>query len=124
MKPIVATHSETLESQGFSIVQGEKGPIVDSSFNGIHLSIFPRGHGDDSGAYNIVFCAEKPDGSPDFGKIINSSIIDLRPDDVEEVAATYVTRLRSGIKPEEMFRDQQEANRRMMMGEFEKLKNR
>ncbi len=94
--------------KGYVIRNGEKGPIVDSSYNGIHLSIFPNPH--DSRSFEVHFTTELEGGGPDFSHMLNSSIIDGTAEDIGEMADTYVRRMRGGVKIDDMFRDIEDAN--------------
>ncbi len=109
---------------GYTVRQGKLGPIVDGSHNGIHLAIFPCGRVKGDTAYEIHFTAETPDGKPDWERDFNSTSIDLTPDDVEEAADIYMRRLKSGVKPEDMFRDQEEVDIDAMRELYEKFKNK
>src|SRR3989344_797381 len=66
--------------------------------NGIHMMIRPQnvkgGNPFPIAAYEVIFHGT--------------------PDDLEEMAFTYATRLKNGVRPEDMFQDMQEASRKAM----------
>lgn len=96
-------------------------PVADGSWNGNHLSIFPSPYGV---GYEVHITKEKPEGGPDFSQNLNSIVIDAGADDVPEVADTYMRRLVSGMKPEDMFRDIEEASLSSMQQLFESTKKK
>lgn len=124
MKPIIATNNGSAQDKGYTVREGRKGPIVDGSHNGLHLAIFPRDLVENDTAYEIHITAETADGNPDWSRDFNSTLIDISPADVEEAASMYMRRLKMGIKPEDMFRDQGEANEAAMREIYESMKKR
>lgn len=81
---------------------------------GIHLTVAP--HSIDSGETLgwEVFLWGDDDGKPDTSKALETMVLDGGPEDQEEIADVYARRLDAGVKPENIFQDTIEANRRMM----------
>ena len=77
-----------VQDMGFIVRQGEKGPIIDGSYKGIHLAIFPQPQ--DSTSYEVHITGETSDGKPDWSSDFNSTVIDAAPDDIEEAADMYM----------------------------------
>lgn len=109
----------SVPDRGFIIRQGERGPIVDGSFNGVHLTIFPRPY--DPISYEVHITAETPDGKPDFSKDFNSMLIDASSDDIGEAADMYMRRLQSGVDPKDIFKPETEAQTKVFKEAFERL---
>jgi len=124
MKPIIATNDGSAQDKGYVVRESEKGPIIDGSHNGLHLTMFPRNLVKNDTAYEIHITAETADGNPDWSKDFNSTLMDISPADVEEAASMYMGRLKMGIKPEDMFRDQEEADEASMREIYESLKKK
>ena len=124
MKPIIATNGGSAQDKGYTVRQSENGPIIDGSHKGLHLTMFPRNLVKNDKAYEIHITAEKADGMPDWSKDFNSTLMDIAPADVEEAASMYMRRLKMDIKPEDMFRDQEEANEASMRELYENMKKR
>lgn len=122
MKPVIAHGSGGQKDRGFTVRWGKNGPVVDGSHGGVHLAIFPRRLVKDDKAYEVHITTETPEGNPDWGHTFNSIVLDIKPEDVEEVADTYMRRLRDGVPPTELFRDIEEANIIAMREVWEKLR--
>jgi len=52
MKPIIATNGGSVQDKDYTVREGKKGPIIDGSYKGLHLSIFPRALVENDTAYN------------------------------------------------------------------------
>ena len=86
--------------------------------NGIHMMIRPQnvkgGNPFPIAAYEVIFQGENEKAERDDTKLLYTFIVDGTPDDLEEMAFTYATRLKNGVRPEDMFQDMQEASRKAM----------
>ena len=82
--------------------------------NGIHLTVAPHNVGPDGKqmlGWEVYFWGDNK-GKIDTSHALESIVLDGGPDDLEEIADTYARRLDSGVKPEDMFTDIYEENRK------------
>ncbi|MBI4062414.1 hypothetical protein HY410_00675 [Candidatus Gottesmanbacteria bacterium] len=92
--------------------------------DGVHLRVVPHVVGDGFYGYEVQLFRDNGKGEPDtLHGIIDICPVDGKPDDLEEIADTYGRRLFSGVKPEEMFRDIEEANLEAMRRMSEQMRN-
>jgi hypothetical protein len=93
--------------------------VARAHHNGAHL-VVKR----DADGFELSLWGENEDGSIDSSKPLNDSYLTGQADDMEEVAHTFASRLASGISPEKMFTDIEEADRAHAKNLVEMLKKK
>lgn len=122
MKPVIAHGQQSDKDKGYTVFQGERGPVVTGSHRDLLLTIFPRQLAGDKDVYEVHITTKTPDGRPDWSNDLNSTVLDLPRESLEEAADTYMRRLRNNISPQDIFRDQEEENFSAMLEMSRSLK--
>ena len=104
--------------------QGAKRKIAYADAGGVHLSIAPNDLLYPQSGYEVYVFADDGKGNPDTSKVLNSTIVDGTLEDLPEMADTYSSRLAHGVKPEDLFRDIEEADMEFMREYLRGLKEK
>ncbi len=81
--------------------------------DGVHLLIHPDPVENHDRTFSgwIVDLYGDDKGEVDFGKYLNGMYVGGKPDDLEEIADTFGRRLGLGVRPEDFFKDIEDATR-------------